>query len=547
MLSRIRFTFGANPGAPPLDLNTGPLTVFVGPNNSGKSLALVEIEQTIRGSQDPRLIVAEMEGKPLSLTDVTDLLHSRRVEGVTAEGHVRVARLDPIDGLQDQRGVRPVDVHAALGHWHVYAGLASLFTVRLDGRRRLNLVEPRAAGDLLGPAQNHLHALFQDDARRIRLREIVHGAFGRYLVVDPTHTGQLRLRLSSRPPVDNAEEQAWDGRARAFHAAATPIADFSDGVRAFTGLVAAVLAIDFRVMLIDEPDAFLHPPLAARLGETLARLAADRDCNLFASTHSASFVMGAIQAGVPVNIVRLTYEAGVPSARLLAAAEVQRMMRDPLMRSTGVLEALFHRGAVVTEADQDRAFYQEVNARLLNAGERAADGVRFLNAQNKQTVRRIMRPLREMGVPAAAVVDLDFVKDTDSRNTLHDAFVPQALIDALGTLRGQIDAAFRAKQIEPAAGGLGALDRADKDAAENWLNSLADYGIFLVPVGELEKWLGHLGITGNKSVWLPRTFSRMGDDPSDGTYVRPAQDDVWAFVRRIGGWIHNPARRGMPD
>jgi ABC-type histidine transport system ATPase subunit len=28
-------------------------------------------------------------------------------------------------------------------------------------------------------------------------------------------------------------------------------------------LIGAVLAIDFRVMLIDEPDAFLHPPLVS--------------------------------------------------------------------------------------------------------------------------------------------------------------------------------------------------------------------------------------------------------------------------------------------
>jgi len=549
MLSRMRLKFGNRPASAPLDVPTGPFMVFVGPNNAGKSLVLSEIEETIRRPNNPRVIVDELQGGRLELAEVEALLLSRQVPGPMNVGYVSVARVDPIDGLQDHRGLRASDIHRGMeqNDAHSFFQLAGLFTLRLDGRRRLNLVEPKPSGDLLGTPQNHLHALFRDDARRLRLREIVHAAFGRYLVIDATNTGQLRVRLAPRPPADPGEEQSWDARARDFQSAATPISEFSDGVRAFTGLIAAVLAIDFRIMLIDEPDAFLHPPLAARLGETLARLAAERQCNVFASTHSASFVMGAIQAGVPVNIVRLTYEANVPSARLLEAGQVQRMMRDPLMRSTGVLEALFHRGAVVTEADQDRAFYQEVNARLLMVGERAADGVLFLNAQNKQTVRRIVRPLREMGVPAAAIVDLDFVKDADSRNTLRDAFVPQPLIDALGALRGQVDAAFRAMQAEPATSGLAVLDRPNREAAESWLNSLGEYGIFVVPVGELEKWLAHLGIVGHKSIWLPRMFERMGADPNDGAYVRPAQTDVWAFMRRIGEWIHNPARRGMPE
>jgi hypothetical protein len=426
MLSRIRFRFGPIPGAPALELATGPFTVFVGPNNSGKSLVLMEIEDAIRAPRALRQMVDDVQGRTFTLAEVTGLLQSRQVPGNVDAGYMHVGRIDLIEGLRDQRGLKAEDIHRGIerGNRDSFALLANMFTIRLDGRRRLNLVEPRTSGDLLGPALNHLHALFVDDARRLRLREIVHSAFRRYLVIDPTNPHQLRIRLSPRPPADVAEEQSWDARARAFHADATLIDEFSDGVRAFIGLIAAVLAIDFRVMLIDEPDAFLHPPLASRLGETLARLAAERQCNVFASTHSASFVMGAIQAGVPVNIVRLTYEAAVPSARLLAATDVQTMMRDPLMRSTGVLEALFHTGAVVTEADQDRAFYQEVNARLLSSGERAADGVLFLNAQNKQTVRRIVRPLREMGVPAAGVVDLDFVKDTDSRSTLRDAFVP---------------------------------------------------------------------------------------------------------------------------
>lgn len=40
-------------------------------------------------------------------------------------------------------------------------------------------------------------------------------------------------------------------------------------------------------------------------------------------------------------------------------------MQNPLLRSIGVFNALFYNAVVVTEADADRAFYQEINERLL--------------------------------------------------------------------------------------------------------------------------------------------------------------------------------------
>ena len=74
----------------------------------------------------------------------------------------------------------------------------------------------------------------------------------------------------------------------------------SDGVKAYSGILAAVLSTDLKVILMDEPDAFLHPPLARRLGTALTTIASERDGNVFASTHDSNFLMGCIHAGKPV-------------------------------------------------------------------------------------------------------------------------------------------------------------------------------------------------------------------------------------------------------
>ena len=97
------------------------------------------------------------------------------------------------------------------------------------------------------------------------MRQLTFEAFGTYFTIDPTGIQTLRVRLSSRLPTTPAEEQALDATARAFHAAAPLITDLSDGVQAFVGLLSAILGLPPSILLIDEPEAFLHPPLARRM------------------------------------------------------------------------------------------------------------------------------------------------------------------------------------------------------------------------------------------------------------------------------------------
>ncbi len=63
----------------------------------------------------------------------------------------------------------------------------------------------------------------------------------------------------------------------------------------------------------------------------------------------------------------------------------------------------------MTKSDNDRAFYSEIYYRL--AEEMRVPSILFVNAQNKQTAKDIASPLRKFGVPAAAIVDIDVVKD----------------------------------------------------------------------------------------------------------------------------------------
>jgi ABC-type cobalamin/Fe3+-siderophores transport system ATPase subunit len=555
VISTFKLKFGRGPGVSPVSISATPVTVFVGPNNSGKSKVLAEIEHFCRSGQKDAaaVILDELTFSGLAPDKAIEAIEHLKQAPNPGESlqidHIfigsRYGRQQlPLGGLT-QFVQNPTANLGAFCKWFLTHS-----TLMLDGRNRINLVNQQGAGDLQQAPQSSFQVLFRDDARRREVRRIVYEAFGSYFVIDPTNMGHFRIRLSHREPVADLEERGIHADALRFHAGAQLIDHASDGVKAFTGIITELMAGDPRVLLIDEPEAFLHPSLASKLGYEVARAALSADKRVFASTHSPTFVMGCIQSGAPLNIVRLTYRDDVATARLLPSGELLKLMRNPLLRSTGVLSGLFYEFVVVTESDSDRAFYQEVNERLLRfRPEWGIPNCLFINAQNKQTVHTIIQPLRQLGIPAAGIIDVDALKDggTTWTNLLSGANVPAIAHGSLATMRSALKQAMdnTGKDMKR-DGGVAILQQADQEAALNLLKQLGEYGIFVVPGGELESWLKQLGASGHGPSWLISVFEKMGEDSDAPGFVKPSGDDVWAFMQKMKTWLINANRKGIP-
>ena len=528
------------------------MVIFVGPNNSGKSLALREIENWCFAQDTQRKVVDSLEVDfPEEPATAEQLAREFEIPAPpnqgTNPGHFWMGqhtfRQDqPVRhfqvGIDQLRSSVENRDYNALRSW-----LTASYTARLDGRTRFSLADPKPTGDLQQPPQNHLWALFRDDEARERVRKLTEDAFGLYFVIDPTGMQQFKIRMSSRAPKTRGEEQALDGDARRFHREARSIGELSDGVQAFVGLVSAVLSLPHKIILVDEPEAFLHPPLARRLGANLAQISRDRTASLVVATHSPEFVIGCLEVVADTSVVRLTYEAGVATARTLSSGELATMTRDPLLRSTGVLDALFHRAAAVTESDTDRAFYDEMNRRLLSTNRGIKDAL-FLNAQNKQTIHKLVAPLRRIGIPAAAIVDLDLLEEggTNWESLLDACQVPASKRNHLEIERDYLAGRFAAapkvgKARAIKSQGVKALEEGDRKRAEELLQALSTHGLFLVPVGELELWLRQLGATRHGPNWLVHLFSQIGQSDGDPNYLAPGEGDVWEFLEKIAAWV----------
>ena len=165
MIKSIKLKFGKAPKLNPELINLTPVTIFVGPNNSGKSKILTEINHrcTHGTIHHDGVILDEIEFEGLSEDDA-----NLKIEELTLEPHqnenvppnnivvrkkasrIHVSRENLFQALQS------LDQH--IGHFIEWFLLNS--TLILDGLRRLNLVSQMPMGDLQSAPTNSLRVLF---------------------------------------------------------------------------------------------------------------------------------------------------------------------------------------------------------------------------------------------------------------------------------------------------------------------------------------------------------------------------------------------------
>ena len=127
------------------------------------------------------------------------------------------------------------------------------------------------------------------------------------------------------------------------------------------------------------------------------------------------------------------------------------------------------------------------------------------------------------------------------------AGVPELEMTSLSASRHAIKQRFAELNIDMKRdGGLKALAPEDQEAVSNLFKRLSEYGMFVVPNGELESWLPELDSSGHGPNWLIETFEKMGEDPKSPTYIKPKDDDVWEFVNQARNWLSDPNRLGIP-
>ena len=540
-----------------VSIELNKLTIIIGPNNTGKSTLLGEIHSAISDeSYNPEASLVLDKCSPRILaTEEADALVSRfrfnRDYRHADDGYYYYG-IAKSENHSSHSHNRLVSSFSNEGSWErnnrIFTHITRLMVKMLDGQSRLSILNDAPLGDLRDARSVYsLKNAFLSDSLD-EINSFVHEAFNAYLsVTSVTNAGsEVAFMTLDDPTAVGVNPKLMDSTTIGFFENGDICSEAktqSDGTKAFLGLLLELFFSSFDILLIDEPEAFLHTTLAYLLGTAVGKCSAKKQ--IICSTQSVDFLRGCLDSVKELNLLRLTRDGG-GSVHVFEDYDLRKMQRVPLLRTASVMNGLFFNAVVVVEGDSDEAFYREINYRLKDdPGHQSLNNALFVTSHGVDTEYKIISILRKAGIPAASIVDFDFLgKSTDVfGKLLVSANINGTLFDSFKSQKQAVLSVVSVAGEDKS--GVNKLNSSDAQAVLSLIEGLGSYGIFVVPNGSLESWLSCLDVQAPKDRWLGLMFDRLGDDPSSSSYVHPERNDVWEFLEKIASWVSDPDRKGM--
>ena len=120
-----------------------------------------------------------------------------------------------------------------------------------------------------------------------------------------------------------------------------------DGMRSFARMLLEIKTGERDIILIDEPELFLHPPQLRELARLIARETAP-STQFFIATHNETFLRSLLEYSMErVVLLRLKRHATATDITHLASEQVKQLWGDANISSSGVMGALFSHTSVL--------------------------------------------------------------------------------------------------------------------------------------------------------------------------------------------------------
>lgn len=385
-----------------IPLNSNDIVVFVGQNNVGKSQALRDIYLHAANKLGP-LVVSKATFSQSTYETVSNWLATHFF--VDDDKDLRTYR-----GMKWSTNQFLVKSAVASG---ALSDIVDAFLCQLDTTTRLMISQPPEAVARRKQPNHPIHILARDMSLLSKVSSYFKRAFGVGLIPFVGYGKTIPLCVGDDPLIDNREGLTNTQRESYFLKAldAFPqLQDQGDGMRSFAGIM-LYLALDFyNVFLIDEPEAFLHPPQATLMGNVIGELLATTQ-QAFISTHSIHFINGLLEkASNRVKIVRITREGNRNKLSVLDNARLQEISKDPFLKHSLLLEGMFYKNVALCEGDTDCMFYSMINSARDMKGVRSSDTL-FAHCGGKQRMSKVIYALKELDVDVKVIPDFDILNE----------------------------------------------------------------------------------------------------------------------------------------
>lgn len=275
---------------------------------------------------------------------------------------------------------------------------------------RLALADPPSIINYDEAPLHPIHLIKRDPVLRKKLSAFFSRAFDKELTPG-SDSKDIPLFIGDTISLDGEKFENEQARQEKYHRILREypqVHQQGDGIRSFTGILLNLLMPTYNTFLIDEPESFLHPPQARIMGESISEILPD-DKQIFISTHSQDLLKGLLDGNSKrVKIIRITRDGNRNIIRHLKNEDIEKVWENSLLRHSDILDSLFHTKTVLCESDSDCKLYSIILDYLKQVNNQS-NNVLFIHCGGKERYQYVIHTLGLLGIDFRAVPDIDFL------------------------------------------------------------------------------------------------------------------------------------------
>ncbi len=388
------------------EIPSNAIVLFVGPNNSGKSTALREINKfLIKWQHSEGQVIRAVTSESIRGQDVTTWMNENYPARKRGNGDIdwfvgkhSVFEQALLSAVRENKGISNRDGNPFVRCSH---GGVQQDVLKQDDQFDTATEAPRTP----------LQRMFVDAEFEEKVAASFRRAFGQNLFINRSGGKRIPLHVGEMPALEEGERYYSLKYIEKFQQIPR-LTTQGHGMKSFVGAILAVSEVA-PVIIIDEPDLYLHPPQAHELGRYIAA-ETKQNKQLFLATHSPSFLRGLLE-GDTVNdrlcIVRLERDENLGKASFLPNVELTKLKDTPLLRYSNALDGLFYKHVVVCEGDADCRFFAAITSALAKSQGIPDPNVLFVPTGGKDQLAQVAKPLSDLSIRVSVVADIDLLSN----------------------------------------------------------------------------------------------------------------------------------------
>lgn len=503
------------------------INLIIGGNNSGKSTLLKELNQSVKDWRIDPGANKWIETMVIELKNIKDeidsiFLHPQSLRLIGSFGddavHKRIGlrafrpelkyriREFSLDMLQDSDfynnnqtcDIEIVDINnnnahrdyarEKVSHFLSLVGVAAEFcNTRLGQNFQTTVSDLLEDNDLMG--DDMMKFLIKNPELLKKIQNNIQEVFSMNIGFDDLEQGNKSLRIL--PPKKPPKKLQAIERAEYWRDNSPVINDQGDGVRAYLNLIIKILDPYAKVILIDEPEAFLHPPQRRSLGRLISDLAAQHKKQLFIATHDAEFIRGALNSRQDVKVIRLMNGTSGRQTAELPLSSVSKVISNGKYKwglEERIINSLFYDKVIITEGEPDRIFYEYFTS--IYFSDKLSNNL-FISVNGKDGAIKLLKIMHEFGSNACAILDIDFLLDRNAPRYIYDT--DSGLERQHSKFKEKIRSLDNYRNFKENIKKNGIKTIEDDElyqAIVGLIDNFSKHGLYICSSGELESWTG---------------------------------------------------------